>query len=149
MFVPSCRFIGNTAFWVQKSTYFLVGLFPENKCFLFLYSVVRGHLQKRISSSSKSSVGLFSAIKVFRHSAKARIMSRISKSSTLILIFLIDTLLHHDLLRTAADVIHQPDPLHHILGLELLGHALTLGILFDQPGELFLAVLVYAVQIFI
>ena len=74
-FVPSCRFIGNTAFWVQKKHLFSCGLFPENKCFLFLYSVVSGHLQKRISSSSKSSVGLSSASRVFLHSAGARIMS--------------------------------------------------------------------------
>ena len=76
-------------------------------------------------------------------------MSRSSKPSTLILIFLIDILPHNALLRTAADVVHQPDPLHHLVGFHLLGHSLTLSVLLNQQGEHFLAFLVYTVQIFI
>ena len=107
------------------------------------------YLHRRKSSSSKSSVGLSSASRALRHSTSARMISRSSKSFTLIFIFFIDILPHHDLLCTAADVVHPSDPLHHILGLELLGHALSLGILPDQPEEHRLALLVHAVQVLV
>lgn len=54
----------------------------------------------------------------------------------------------HNIFDSAADAVHQSDPLHLVFCLQLLGHTFALGILFYQPREGFLAGFVHTAQVF-